>query len=67
VGSAAGTGTDLLAAAEPWTASSNSPWLHLTNANTSGTGNAVVSFTFDANTSQVPQTGSLTIAGLTLT
>jgi DNA-binding beta-propeller fold protein YncE len=65
VASAGGVGNVLLAAAAPWTATSNSPWLHLTAANSSGSGNAVVSFTFDANPNQTPQIGSLTIAGLT--
>ena len=39
-----------------------SPWLH---TSASGTGNGVASFTFDANTGAT-RTGTLTIAGLTL-
>lgn len=50
----------------PWTASANAPWLHLSAANQSGTGGTNVVFTFDANPGPT-RTGTLTIAGLTLT
>jgi len=50
----------------PWTATANAPWLHLSSSNQSGAGNATVVFTFDANPGP-PRTGTLTIAGQTLT
>jgi DNA-binding beta-propeller fold protein YncE len=65
-GPAAGTDSDIVVAgAASWTASSNAPsWLHVTT--TSGTGNGLAVFTFDANTGGT-RTDTLTIAGLTLT
>ena len=50
-----------------WTALSNSPWITITSgggANT--TGNAAVAFQVSANTSTTPRTGSLTVAGRTV-
>ena len=49
-----------------WTATANDSWLHLSTANQSGTGSANVIFTFDANLGAT-RTGTLTIAGQTLT
>ena len=49
-----------------WTASADASWLHLTAANQSGTGSTNVAFAFDANPGAT-RTGTLTIAGLTLT
>ena len=49
-----------------WTAKANAAWLHLSAANQSGTGSANVIFTFAAN-SGATRTGTLTIAGQTLT
>ena len=49
-----------------WTASANDPWLHLSAANQNGTGSTNVVFTFDANPGPA-RTGSLTVAGQTLT
>ncbi|MGP8199826.1 MAG: BACON domain-containing protein [Limisphaerales bacterium] len=49
-----------------WTASPNATWLHLSPANQSGTGSTNVIFSYDANTGAT-RTGTLTIAGLTLT
>ena len=46
-----------------WTATANASWLHTTS---SGTGNGLAIFTFDAN-SGATRSGTLTIAGLTLT
>ena len=46
-----------------WSATSNVSWLHTTS---SGTGNGLTTFTFDAN-SGATRSGTLTIAGLTLT
>jgi DNA-binding beta-propeller fold protein YncE len=49
-----------------WTATANATWLHLSAANQSGVGSANVVFTFDANPGAT-RTGTLTIAGRTLT
>ena len=64
-----GAGTDsvvLSSLGAPWTATANAAWLHLSAGNQSGTGNQNVVFTFDANTGAT-RTGTLTIAGMTLT
>jgi len=50
----------------PWTAITNATWLHLSAANQSGTGSTNVIFTFEANPGAT-RTGSLTVAGITLT
>jgi YVTN family beta-propeller protein len=63
VGSAAGTGNVLLAANGPWTAVSNSSWLHVTAGSANGSGNASIQFSYDANSNPGAQTGSLTIGG----
>jgi len=65
------TGTDsVVVAASPgittWTASANADWLHLAVANQSGTGSTNEIFSFDANPGAT-RTGTLTIAGQTLT
>ena len=65
VGSPAGSGTVELTAGGPWTAISNVPWLQVSNA--SGTGNALIQYTYNANYNTAPQSGTLTIAGLTFT
>ena len=62
-GPAAGSDTDIVVTSGAWTATSNASWLH---TSASGTGNGLASFTFDANTGAT-RTGTLTIAGLTLT
>jgi hypothetical protein len=49
-----------------WTAASNVSWLSITSGS-SGSGNGTVNFAVAANTSSVPLTGTLTIAGLTFT
>jgi hypothetical protein len=67
VGSASGNGSVLLLSNGPWTASTNASWLHLAPASASGTGNAAIQFSYDANPSASAQTGTLTIAGLTYT
>jgi DNA-binding beta-propeller fold protein YncE len=56
----------VLAANSSWTATANDSWLHLSAANQSGTNSANVIFTFDANAGTT-RTGTLTIAGQTLT
>jgi DNA-binding beta-propeller fold protein YncE len=66
-GPAAGTdGVSLSSPLSPWTATANTSWLHLSAANQSGTNSATVVFTFDANPGPT-RTGTLTIAGQTLT
>lgn len=49
-----------------WTAKSNASWLTITSG-ASGTGNRKVTFAIVANTNRIPRTGTLTIAGKTLT
>ena len=66
-----GSGSDsvVLAMAYPtdtWTATANDAWLHLSVANQSGTGSTNVVFSYDVNPG-VTRTGTLTVAGQTLT
>lgn len=49
-----------------WTATANAPWLHVASGYQSGTGSTNVVFSYDANTGGT-RTGTLTIAGQTLT
>ncbi len=49
-----------------WTAAANASWLAVTSA-ASGTGNATVSFSIAENTDTSPRSGTLTIAGQTVT
>lgn len=67
VGSAAGSGSVLLVASGAWTANSNASWLQLYAGSSSGTGNALIEFTYAANPNASAQTGTLTISGLTFT
>ena len=63
-GPASGADSVLVGSPGPWTASSGDPsWLQTTST---GTGNGLATFTFDANTGPT-RTGTLTIAGLTMT
>ena len=62
-GPASGTDSDIVAATGSWSATANASWLHTSS---SGTGNGLASFTFDAN-SGTTRSGTLTIASLTLT
>ena len=62
-GPAAGSDSDVVTFAGPWTATANASWLHTTAG---GSGNGLATFTFDANTGAT-RTGTLTIAGETLT
>jgi streptogramin lyase len=62
-GPSSGTDSDLVIATGAWTATSNASWLHTSS---SGTGNGLAVFTFDAN-SGATRTGTLTIAGQILT
>ncbi|HTT63609.1 MAG TPA: BACON domain-containing carbohydrate-binding protein [Bryobacteraceae bacterium] len=67
VGSAAGSGTVLLLANGPWTATSNAAWLQLAAGSQSGTGNALIQFSYAANSDPGARIGTLTIAGFTFT
>ncbi|MCY7348033.1 MAG: FG-GAP-like repeat-containing protein, partial [Pyrinomonadaceae bacterium] len=49
-----------------WTAASNAAWLTITSG-ASGTGNGTVNYSAAANTTTAPRSGTLTIAGQTLT
>jgi sugar lactone lactonase YvrE len=63
-GPAAGSDSDVVSSSGGWSASSNAPsWLHTSAA---GTGSGLATFTFDANPGAT-RSGTLTIAGLTLT
>ena len=65
-GPAAGSASVVVSATGAWTAGTGAIWLHLSAANQSGTGSMNVVFTLDAN-SGATRTGTLTIAGQTLT
>jgi hypothetical protein len=68
-GPSAGSNSVVLAASPAtatWSNTANASWLHLSAANQNGTGSTNVIFSYDANTSTT-RTGTLTIAGLTLT
>ena len=70
VAPASGTGTLLLAttpAPAPWNAQSNADWLHVSAGSASGTGNATIYFTYDANSGSALRSGTLTVAGQTVT
>ena len=70
IGATPGSASVQLAVSPPtatWTASSNAAWLQLSPANSSGTGSALVQFSYGANPNTAAQVGTLTIAGLTLT
>ena len=62
-GPAAGGASDIVTLAGPWTATANASWLHTT---ASGSASGLAAFAFDANTGPM-RTGTLTIAGQTLT
>jgi hypothetical protein len=49
-----------------WTAVSNAPWITITSG-ASGTGPGTVQGTVDANATGAPRTGTLTVAGVTVT
>lgn len=67
VSSAAGSSSVVLSDSGAWTASSNDSFLHIATGSASGTGSAVVAFTYDAFSGTSTRSGTLTIAGLTLT
>jgi DNA-binding beta-propeller fold protein YncE len=68
-GPAAGTDSVVLAVIPnftTWAAAANAAWLHLAAPNQSGVGSTNVVFSYDANQG-APRSGTLTIAGQTLT
>ena len=67
VGSAAGASSVVLSSGSPWTAIANDSFLHISAGSASGTGSAVAIFTYDAFAGTGSRTGTLTIAGQTVT
>ena len=68
VGNAAGTSSVLLAVTPSiaaWNVSTGTAWLH--PATETGIGNAVVQFSYDANSDSAARTGTITVAGQNLT
>ncbi len=66
-GSAGGSSSVQLLTGQPWTATSNSSFLHISSGSASGTSGGPVFFTCDPFTGTGSRTGTLTIAGLTVT
>jgi len=67
VGSTEGTSSVALAYYAAWTATANDSFLHIPPGSASGTGNAVVVFTYDSFAGTGSRSGTLTIAGQTVT
>ncbi len=67
VGPQAATSSVELATQTAWTAVSNSAWLHVSSGSASGTGNALIVFSYDTNTATSGRIGTLTIAGFSFT
>ncbi|MGA2595368.1 MAG: BACON domain-containing carbohydrate-binding protein, partial [Bryobacteraceae bacterium] len=70
VGPAASNGSVQLVASSStatWTAASNASWLQLAAGSMSGTGSALIQFSYGVNPNTAAQSGTLTIAGLTFT
>jgi hypothetical protein len=65
-GAAGGIATANVVSQCPWTATSNSSWINVTSGAT-GSGDGSVSFAVTANNAAVARTGSLTVAGMTIT
>jgi DNA-binding beta-propeller fold protein YncE len=65
-GNSAASDSVILTAGGIWSATPNAAWLHVSTAYQSGVGSTNVVFTFDANPGAT-RTGTLTIAGQTLT
>jgi uncharacterized repeat protein (TIGR01451 family) len=66
VGGAGGTSSVLLSSVASWTATANDSFLQISPGSTTGTGSAVVAFTYAAFTGTGTRMGTLTVAGLTL-
>ena len=67
VGSAGGTSSVALSYSGAWTATASGSFLHISSGSAGGTGSAVVAFTYDPFTGTGTRSGTLTIAGLTVT
>ncbi|HEY1219591.1 MAG: SBBP repeat-containing protein [Bryobacteraceae bacterium] len=67
VGSAGGTSSFVPTFGGAWTATANDSFLHISAGSASGTGNAIVVFTYDPFPGVGSRTGTLTIAGQTVT
>ncbi|MFN7994634.1 MAG: BACON domain-containing carbohydrate-binding protein [Bryobacteraceae bacterium] len=67
LGSMPAGGAVYLTCTGPWTASSNASWLHLSSGNLTGTGNALLQFTYDANPNPAVQTAAITACGTLFT
>jgi sugar lactone lactonase YvrE len=65
--SAGGTSSVVLAYDGAWTATANDSFLHISAGSSSGTSSALVVFTYDAFSGTGTRTGTLTIAGQTVT
>ena len=61
-----GTVAVVAGAACLWTAAANVPWIHVTSG-ASGSGNGMVGYSVDANSSSTSRSGTMTIAGKTFT
>ncbi len=66
VGSAGGSSAVTLTNAGAWTATSNASFLHIAGGSASGTGNALVVFTVDPFAGTGTRTGTLSVAGITV-
>ena len=62
MGNSPGQGSVSLVANGPWTATSNTSWLTVSPGSQAGTGNAVIDFSYGANSSPDAQTGTLILA-----
>jgi len=67
VGAGAGAASVVLSSSGAWTATANDSFLHISPGSASGAASGVVAFTYDAFTGTGTRTGTLTIAGLTVT
>ena len=67
VGSAGGSSSVVLAYSGTWTATANDSFLHIGAGSANGTNSGLVVFTYDAFPGTGTRTGTLTIAGLTVT
>ena len=67
VSSASGGSSVELSTSSAWTAIANGSFLHISAGSASGTGSAMVVFTYDSFTGAGSRTGTLTVAGLTVT
>jgi DNA-binding beta-propeller fold protein YncE len=66
-GSAAGSSSVAVNYSGSWTATANASFLHISAGSASGTGSGVVAFTYDAFNGTGSRTGTLTVAGGTVT